>query len=671
MNDKIGILDISGENINPLTNNVYSEKYKELAKIWSKFPAYEKAHEIINAIKENQVILITSGTGSGKTVLLPKFCLHALNYDCKIAVTLPKQIIAKSAAEFAAKTLDVNLGEEVGYKYKDSEKSGLSSKTKLLFATDGTIVAKLMKDQNLEEYDAIIIDEAHERKVQIDFLLYLLKNVCVVRPKFKLIIMSATVNVNVFSNYFSNFLFLHFDIGGATNYPIKSIFLDKPISQNDYLATGIKIIKNILETTKDGDILFFVTSVNETFNSCKKITDNKTYCVEVFAGTNEKNQELAQHENKYKEITKKNRKVVIATNVAESSLTISNIKFVVDSGYELMSYYDPNKYAKVLEKKLISRAQATQRMGRAGRTSSGTCYHLYTKNDFDNMIEYPLPSIKTSDITGECMRLLNLDNILTVDKLNEIFSKFIEPPDTKYVKSSLTTLMSLGIIEKNELTEMGKKIANMNLEPLEGICIYNSYKTFCLKEVITIFSMINIIRGNINELFIVPNKENIQLYEKYNKAKKSLGDKHGDHISLLKIFVKYLKLKENDDELNEWLHDNFLKKNILDKTLSALRRTRGQVIKSLHIDENKIDSEEYENINSVDMNKRILEVIKNGYELIGNVIHQNAKDNKYHNRIVNDVNVSNDSWIINKKSIMYNELIIINGKCYATINSAI
>jgi pre-mRNA-splicing factor ATP-dependent RNA helicase DHX15/PRP43 len=191
--NKIGILDPEGKNKNPLNDEEYGDEYKQIAKIWSKFSAYKIRETVLDTIENNQVTLIISGTGSGKTVLLPKYLLHVLDYKGKIGITLPKQIIAKSAAEFAAKTLDVKLGKQVGYQYKGSESSGKSKDTQLLYATDGTIVARLLNDPELREFDGIIIDEAHERKVQIDFLLYLLKKTVQIRPEFKLIIMSATI----------------------------------------------------------------------------------------------------------------------------------------------------------------------------------------------------------------------------------------------------------------------------------------------------------------------------------------------------------------------------------------------------------------------------------------------------------------------------------------------
>ena len=177
MNKNIGILDPDGKNNNPLNDQPYSDKYKMIAKVWSKFPAYENPKDIIKIINDNQVILVISGTGSGKTVLIPKYALHQTEYKGHVLISLPKHIIAHSAAEFAALTLDVNLGEQVGYKYKGSDTKMAGKNPNLLYATDGTIVAKLLSDPVLSNIDCVIVDEAHERKVQIDFMMYLLLNV--------------------------------------------------------------------------------------------------------------------------------------------------------------------------------------------------------------------------------------------------------------------------------------------------------------------------------------------------------------------------------------------------------------------------------------------------------------------------------------------------------------
>lgn len=695
MSENLGILDPAGINLNPLTNEPYSDTYRELAKKWSRFPAYERATDIINSIKSNQIVLITSGTGSGKTVLLPKFVLHTLNYNGKVAITLPKQMITQSSAEFAAKTLDVKLGKEVGYKFKGSDKKSTSDETKLLFATDGTIVAKLMKDPKLEEFNAVIVDEAHERKVQIDFLLYLLKETCKLRPEFKLIIMSATVNEKVFLNYFNEFKFIHFDVGGKTNYPIESVFLEKSISdsvnQQMYLQIGMDITNKIISTTLEGDILFFVTSIQETLDTCKKLVNDKNndslFCIEVYAGMNEEKQELAQSENK----TKK-RKLVIATNVAESSLTISNIKFVIDSGYELFGYYDPDTNSKILTKQLITHAQAKQRMGRAGRTGPGVCYHLYTKNEFEHMNDFPLPTIKVSDITGECLNLLSLDSIQTVDNLKNTLLNFIEPPNEKYINKSIMTLKQLGLIENNNINDLGKLIADLQVDPMQGLAMVNAYKINCVKEVIAIFSIIDACKGNINELFHTPksliddvsNLNNLDhMTKKFLKAKKSITTKtSGDHLTLLKIFNTYKKIKSKQDneKLKNWLYANFLKESVLNKANKYYKKIKQNTIQKIQtylsntLESNK---DKITNLlNNHQLRTRILASLVSGFFL--NMIFlklQNSSNKKWQQQ---NIKLSKDSFLTlfdkdidDSNELLYNGMTTINNNVSISIVSNI
>ena len=192
MNNNVGILDPFGDNLNPINEKKFTSNYKNLAKFWSELPAYDSVKKVIRTIIDNDIILISSGTGSGKTVLVPKYALHANGYKGNIVVTLPKKIITKKAAEFAAKTLDVKLGKEVGYQFRGDNKK--SKDTILLYSTDGSIISQLKSDPLLKKIDIIIIDEAHERKIQIDLLLFLLKNSIKIRKEknmkpLKLIIM--------------------------------------------------------------------------------------------------------------------------------------------------------------------------------------------------------------------------------------------------------------------------------------------------------------------------------------------------------------------------------------------------------------------------------------------------------------------------------------------------
>ncbi|AYV83542.1 MAG: HrpA-like RNA helicase [Hyperionvirus sp.] len=578
----VGILDPGGINPNPLTGALYSDGYKKLGAVWSKFAAYQNARDIIEDIKSHQVILVISGTGSGKTVLFPKYVLHAYNYDAKVAITLPKQIIAKSAAEFAAKTLDVKLGDEVGYQYKGGLK--LSKKTKLLYATDGTIVGRLLTDPALSDFDVVIIDEAHERKIQIDFLLYLLRNTLKIRPTFKLIIMSATIDASLFESYFYEFTFKTFSIGTKTNYPIESIYTEKSVTEKEYMQLGFEIIEKIVSPgSGPGDILFFVTSVIETQSGCEMIIElTDLFCVSVFAGMDPILQELAQDKDKYKILAdNKGRKLVIATNVAESSLTIDGIKYVIDCGFEIFSYYEPEMRAHVIVKQLISQAQAIQRKGRAGRTQPGVCYHLYTKDDFlHRMAPFPEPSIRTSNIDDVCLRLLHLDIGRNIKNLLGILSNFIEPPREKYVKAAVYELVRLGLLREDEITPLGDLVSELQMDPAQGVGIVLAARLKCSKEVSAIFSVIDACKHNIGELFHRPKEtDSAEYVAKYNRARKELLHRYGDHLTILKIFTVYRKYRKFSDKkkLNDWCYKHFLKKSVLEKALKYYHRAKERV----------------------------------------------------------------------------------------------
>lgn len=587
-NENIGILDPKGINLNPLNGQKYSENYIDLAEKWSKFPAYEKRTSIIETINKNQVTLITASTGSGKTVLVPKYTLHSLNYKGKIAVTLPKRVIAKSAAEFAAATLDVNVGENVSYKFKGSDSKAFNNNSELLYATDGTIVAYLMNDPELKNFDAVIIDEAHERKVQIDFLLYMLKNVIEKRPEFKLIIMSATIDPDIFRKYFSKYKFSHMEIAGKTNYEIKSIFLKSPLDYNASLNKGVSIVKDILNSTDSGDIIFFVTSVSETEQICRKVSefsDDNVFCVRLYSGVNEQQKELATNKDKYKNqiINGKNktfdRKIVVATNVAESSITVDGIVYVIDNGYELDSGYDPIYREKTLNRKFISNAQAKQRMGRAGRTGPGTCYHLYTKITFDiEMNPYPIPNIRKSNLSLETLKLLV--NINDVDVLKESYKNFIEPPKDTYVEDAIDILEYYQLIRNNKISEFGKYISNIPGDELNHkLLIFFSKLYDCSVEATKIISVLSEVKNNISNIFIQTDKK---FDRKKDEQMEKLKHKYGDFHSVLNIFDLYEKYKNDKKKLDDWSYKYFINKKIFRNSVKHFKKTR-QRLRSFNI----------------------------------------------------------------------------------------
>jgi len=680
-----GILDPEGLNPNPLTGEKYSDAYKKLAKIWSKYPAYHNPEKTINLITQSQVVLVIGNTGSGKTVLTPKYALHSLNYEGKIAITLPKQIVTLSAAEFAAKTLDVKLGEQVSYKYKGSDEKYYNKNAKLLYATDGTIVARLLSNPLIPDFDCIIVDEVHERKVQTDLLIYLLRNSIRLRPSLKVILMSATVDETLYKNYFSDFKFEVVNIGPTTNHPIEKIFLKSPISTTDYVKAGMNIIQQIIkldDKDENKDILFFVKSGNEASEVCKMIDQipevrAEIYCAELYSGMSKEKEELAIDKSKYKE-TGKTRKVVISTPVGESSLTIDGLKYVIDSGYELFGSYDPEYRARRLDTQMITAAQSRQRMGRVGRSAPGIFYALYTEMRYNSLQAYPEPSIRTSNICGELLKLLSMPLIQTPAKLIEVLSQFIECPRESYIRSALDQLVRLNMTTLDKITPLGMIVADFGgVEPPNALSILAGKLCSCGYEIMKIISMIDATKHNMNNLFISATdiikgknkndsnyKEKIyDMNKKITSAKNKFIHKYGDHLTLLKVFEKYNEYAEkNPNKVRNWCYDNFIKSDIMDKATKHFKKLKQNVQR---IQKSEIDSTGFklEQITQdMEIDKRIMYCFLIGLKLnIANMSKTGSDNYTIKNVPSSKIRISPSSVLSNTspKHVFYDELFIM------------
>jgi len=664
--NSIGIFDVDGVNLNPLNNLPYSSEYKELAKVWSKFPAYGKADEIMKSIQKYPITFIISGTGSGKTVLIPKFALHYTGYEGKVVVTLPKRVVTLSAAMFSAKTLDVELGNQIGYLYKGSPKEMINSSNKIIYMTDGSLIMKIIRDPLLTEYKVIIIDEAHERKVQIDLLLLFLKKIVESgkRPDLRIIIMSATIDGSKYQKYFKPVDSKIIHISGQPNHPIETIFLDTPT--NNYLAEGKKIIDEVASEKIKKDLLFFITTSNEALQLCKGIREkySTVFCIEVYADMPRDQKIYAESRDKFMELGNYDQKLVMATNVAESSLTIDGLKYVIDSAYELYSYYDPETMGGVLEKRLITKAQAMQRRGRVGRTEPGICYHLLTRDQFDSLEEYPTPDILKQDVTLDMIKIMELSPSKSLADCYKTIQQLLDPPKQSYINIASGLFLKYNIIDQNGiLTKIGSDISNFSSLPLnQSLFLIYAYQLHCAKEASIIIAMAEALGGKLSNLFhkgdVICNAD---CNEPSKQMIKSLTQKRGDHMTFLHIYQKFFGATNQDKSVDP----NALarKYNIrLDVLNSAKKLTDYYYYRTINV--SRAPKFDPERVSQIDPTKRILEALKLSHQ------HQLAKKMKttYPVKKVEGTIQKNSSIYFNytrkelqNKNFIYNELISING----------
>jgi pre-mRNA-splicing factor ATP-dependent RNA helicase DHX15/PRP43 len=653
----IGILDQEFKHPNPLTGEPYSEEYKKLFKKMIKLAAYNDRDKVINTIKDNQITIISAPTGIGKTVWLPKFALHSLNYEKKIVATNPKRVLTQSNAEFMAKTLDVELGKEVGYKYKGSPEGSSSDDTKLLFATDGYLSSLILgKDPYLSELDAVILDEVHERKIYMDILMYLLKRIMRKRPNFKVILISATLEADIFKKYYPNdkFKISYLDLGVPTTYPIEVNYSDEPV--NDYIIAGVDKIANIIETTDIGAILFFVSSVSETRKVCELLDEkikSNNICIEFYSGMDPKKQELATDPILYKKLPgSPERKIIVATNVVESSLTVDGLIYVVDSGKEFFVHYDPSIRGTIGSKQFTTQAQVKQRRGRVGRIEPGICYHLFTKEEYNEMNNYPEPEIRKSNITIDILRFMKNSN---VGEIKKILNKLIDPPDDKKVYFSLRILLQIGAItslkDDGIITELGNNILSVRTDDIfMAKSLLESYKNDCLEQVAIIIALTELVNYDIDKIFI----------KSQNEEKKKYISNTGDHITLLKIYNDFHNEKQKlekdpnmEIKLMRWCDKNFIKYDILKYVKSNAKKYVKYVNKIFGYKKSK----EY----SQDLSDAILESLYRG--LYMNVAKkENSKYKLYFRKTIN-ASINRFSFVNRDyELIMFNQLFVMNNR---------
>lgn len=652
MISKSSILDPEGRYNNPLTNKPYTSQYRELAKFWTKLPTYQMANEIISSIKNYQLTFIVSGTGSGKTVLLPRIGLHYTDYKGKVAVVLPKRDITSATADFGAKTMDVQLGQDIGYIHKKSPSQMISSESKLVYMTDGVLISKFVSDTCLSEFNLVIIDEAHERKIQIDLILLFLKKVLQSKKRkdLRVVIMSATIDTTVYQKYFDPINSHVIHVSGQPNYPIQSYFLKNKV--DSYLEYGLKIINDIIKQGDKGDILFFVPTVAETKILCKKIKEKyrEIYCAEVYAGIHKDKFEIAKSRDLYVSMGYQ-RKIVIATNVAESSLTIDGLKHVIDSGYELYQYFVPEYYGNVYERRIISKDRALQRKGRVGRTEPGNCYHLFTIEQFENLKDFSEPYILKEDIGIDFLKISYIQESKSINDGLKWLNDLMDPPRSIQVEAAQKIFQIYEIVDNNgKLNKIASKIVEFNTLPINQILfLIYSYQLHCAKQASIIICMINYAKGVLENLF---DKKLVNPdVNPYHNLKKMVH-KSGDHITFLRIFESYEKSKDK----NKWCNKYLFQKNLFTNIEKDARYYYHKILQISKEDSTSRSS----NINILENLKKCLtnshlHLTNRGGKTLSSVEKLNAKITK--GSVLSIYRTQK-----NKSKLIYNELVSIRNK---------
>lgn len=449
-------------------------------------PITRHRQEIIQAIKENKVVIVSGETGCGKSTQLPKMCLEAgQGLAGKIACTQPRRLAAMTIAHRISEELSQSLGQAVGYKIRFEDRTSPDSYIKIL--TDGMLLAETQADRLLTEYDTIIIDEAHERSLNIDFLIGWCRQLIERRPELKLIITSATLEVEKFAKAFNNSPV--FQVSGRL-FPVEVIYFEpEPTSQKkeepDYVDLAVQAVEFIKEEKSPGDILIFMPTEQDILETCQRLKGKNfpgSVILPLFA-------RLPAHQQK-QIYQPKEGKIVVATNVAETSLTIPGIRYVVDTGLARISQYQPSSGIHSLPILPISRARAEQRKGRCGRVSQGLCLRLYSEDDFQSRPEHTPPEILRSNLAEVILRLLDLN---LGDPLK---FPFLDRPTLRGIRDGYRTLVELGAVEKDEsgyrLTDLGRKMAHLPLDPRLARMLLEAENRDCLKEVAIIAAALSI-----------------------------------------------------------------------------------------------------------------------------------------------------------------------------------
>lgn len=505
-------------------------------------PINQHRDEIRRLIENNQVVIVCGETGSGKTTQIPKLCLlMGRGITGKIAHTQPRRLAARSVAARIAEELNSELGQSVGYKIRFNDRSKPDTYIKLM--TDGILLAESQHNHYLREYDTLIIDEAHERSLNIDFLLGYLKRLLPKRPDLKLIITSATIDPQGFSDFFNSAPVI--EVSGRS-YPVetryRSLLSEDPDQKDRDMLQGIVHAVDELMAENRGDILVFVSGereIRETTDALRKHLLPEIDILPLYSRLSSAEQDRIFHSSG-------KQRIIIATNVAETSLTVPGIRHVIDTGLARISRYSYRGKVQRLPIEPISQASANQRQGRCGRNAPGICIRLYSDDDFQSRPLFTDPEILRTNLASVILSLSNL----RLGKLEKF--PFINAPDSRMIRDGYRLLQELDALDKQQrITSLGKELSRLPLDPRLGRMLIASRDFNCVKECLIICSALS-----VRDPRERPHDKREQAAQKHRE----FNADDSDFITLLNIWLAYHQQAEqlSQNKLRHWCRDHFL-----------------------------------------------------------------------------------------------------------------
>lgn len=529
-------------------------------------PVYKFRKQLLDAVNENQLMIVVGDTGSGKTTQLTQYLAEGgfANHGM-IGCTQPRRVAAMSVAKRVAEEVGCKLGQEVGYTIRFEDCT--SPETKIKYMTDGMLQREILVDPNLRKYSVIMLDEAHERTIATDVLFGLLKKTLKRRPDLKVIVTSATLDADKFSEYFNKCPI--FTIPGRT-YPVEVMYSREP--ESDYLDAALVTVMQIHLNEPPGDILLFLTGQEEIDTSCEILFERmkalgpsvpELLILPVYSALPSEMQSKI-----FEPAPPGSRKVVIATNIAETSITIDGIYYVIDPGFVKQNAYDPKLGMDSLVVTPISQAQAKQRAGRAGRTGPGKAFRLYTEAAFQSeMLPTSIPEIQRQNLSNTILMLkaMGINDLLHFD--------FMDPPPTNTMLTALEELYALSALDdEGLLTRLGRKMADFPMEPALAKTLIFSTDLGCSDEILSIVAMLS-----VQNVFYRPKEKQQQADQK----KQRFHDPHGDHLTLLNVYNGWKGSKFS----NPWCFENFIQarsmrraQDVRQQLVSIMERYKHQIV---------------------------------------------------------------------------------------------